>query len=112
MEEGDLMDRIPVLLTRDRQYYDVSILGDEISYGITEDFLIPATSNRFTRSYLPWCCWWNLRFSKISFVCIRQSSRMVKNILFHERNSTEVSHLAGGKMNTMRRIKLIQDFCI
>lgn len=24
MEEGDLMDRVPVLLVRDRQYYDVS----------------------------------------------------------------------------------------
>lgn len=23
MEEGDLMDRVPILLQRDRQYYDV-----------------------------------------------------------------------------------------
>lgn len=24
MEEGDLMDRVPILLQRDRQYYEVS----------------------------------------------------------------------------------------
>lgn len=24
MEEGDLMDRVPILLQRDRQYYDVN----------------------------------------------------------------------------------------
>lgn len=26
MEEGDLMDRVPILLQRDRQYYDVNII--------------------------------------------------------------------------------------
>lgn len=26
MEEGDLMDRVPILLQRDRQYYDVNKL--------------------------------------------------------------------------------------
>lgn len=30
MEEGDLMDRVPILLQRDRQYYDVSTTIDSI----------------------------------------------------------------------------------
>lgn len=32
MEEGDLMDRVPILLQRDRQYYDVNLIILDIEY--------------------------------------------------------------------------------
>lgn len=61
MEEGNLMDRVPVLLQRDMQYYqvDISHLTKLLRMNATHMLLIrTGTSIRSARNHLPWCCWW------------------------------------------------------
>lgn len=83
MEEGDLMDRVPILLQRDRQYYDVNHYYFNLLLAFSKtDFMLfivfLAKSNGSTRDYMSWCCWWNIGFPAIRFFCLSQNGRMVR----------------------------------
>lgn len=69
MEEGDLMDRVPVLLNRDMQYYQVEYIYFYcLKYKM---FLMHFTEspNGFAGNHLSWNCWWKARFSALRIVC-------------------------------------------
>lgn len=85
MEEGDLMDRVPVLLERDRQYYEVSKVCIFVNCMLTLKRIICkitislslAIPNCPTRIHLPGSCWWYFRFSALCIICIGKNGRMV-----------------------------------
>lgn len=96
MEEGDLMDRVPILLQRDRQYYEVSessLVALDYSAHLSFHFLLSnvlyrhayktiaslwlAIPNCPTRNHLPRSRWRYSRFSAFRIICIGQNGRVV-----------------------------------
>lgn len=62
IEDGNIMDRIPILLQRDLEYYQVCTMGmflcadDKIQHIF--HVLFPEKSNCIIRNNMPWSCWW------------------------------------------------------
>lgn len=81
MEEGNLMDRIPILLQRDMEYYEVCKFRSRCRCIIASQFLT-AKSSGVAGNDLQWDCWWSVGFSPLCFICFGEDCAVVGRRIF------------------------------